>query len=287
MSLLLAWIASISSGLEPIILKASSRKLIRSPWLFNLLWIGAAYPLLVPFTILEGAHTPRDWVTFVWLGLFHAGFFLLYTSALYKIDASTMAPLFSLRTVFAVLLSIVVLGENFTPLKFSLMGIIILCSPLASYDEHLGLRAYRQKYVLLAILAMASLALAGFFVNRAYAQNGFATTALWQDTFTLIFLLPSLLFVKWRQESWGIGKFLPFVLMGILGFIYVATTSVAYGRAYGLSSVIVSLPLSMVFVWLIAQKYPDWLESHPPYVYRMRFSGALIMVACAILLSLV
>ncbi|HSX15266.1 MAG TPA: EamA family transporter [Candidatus Saccharimonadales bacterium] len=287
MSLLLAWIVSITSGLEPIILKASSKNLIRSPWLFNFLWISSAYPLIVPFAIMHGAHWPVNWMTFVWLGLFHAGFFLLFTAAIYKIDTSTVTPLFALRTVFGVLLSVFVLGEHFTLLKFILIGVIVLASPLTSYDEHRGLKAFRQKYVLLAVLAMASLALAGYFTNRAYAQSGYASTVLWQDTFTFMFLAPSLFFVKWKQESWNARKFLPFVLLALVGFIYVAGTAAAFGQALGLSTVIVSLPISMILVWLIGLKYPNWLEYHPHSVYMVRFSGAFVMVACAIALSFV
>ena len=286
MDIMLAWLASISSGIEPLILKASSKSLIKSPWLFNVFWIGAALPLIIPFALLRGGGMPENWATFLLVGSCNALFLTLYTSALYRIDASTMAPLFSLRTVFALFLSVLVLHEHFTPVKFVLICIILLASPLASYDEHLKFKAFRNRYTFLAIFAMAALALAGFFTNRAYQQNGAATTILWQDACTLLFLLPTLVFVKWEKETWSPRKFVPFTLLALMGFIYTAATTVAYGRAYGIATVIVSLPLSMVFVYFAAKKWPHMLEKHPGNVYAMRFSGAVIMVGCAIILSL-
>ncbi|MBP9852606.1 MAG: EamA protein [Patescibacteria group bacterium] len=285
MTILLAWIASISSGLEPLILKASSKTLIKSSWLFNVFWVGATYPLVVPLMLLWGAGMPHSWGVFVALGIFHALFFLLYSTALFKIDTSTMAPLFSFRTVFAVLLGVVVLHEQLSILSILLVCVIILASPLASFDEHLGLRAFKNKYIFVAIASMTALALTGYFVNKAYAENGFTTTVLWQDTFTLLFLAPSLFFVKWQDETWTKQKAVPFAALGVTGFIYVASSAIAYGKAYTISSVIVSLPLSMIFVWIASKKFSSWLESHPPYVYKIRFIGAAIMVTCAILLS--
>ena len=288
MTLLLAWIASISSGLEPLILKASSKNLIKSPWLFNIFWIGAALPLIIPFAVARGGHMPASWGIFLLIGASHALFLTLYTSALYKIDASTMAPLFSLRTIFALILSMLVLHESFTAVKFLLICSILLASPLASYDEHLKFKAFRNRYTLLAVISMAALALAGYFTSQAYQHNGAATTILWQDVCTLLFLLPTAVFVKWKKETWSAKKFLPFAILALMGFIYTASTTVAYGHAYGLSSVIISLPLSMIFVWLVSMipKYKGWLEDHPPSVYRIRFAGATIMVLSAILLSL-
>lgn len=285
MDILLAWLASISSGIEPVILKASSKNLIKSPWLFNVFWIGAALPLIIPFALLRGGGLPVSWGPFLLLGISHALFLTLYTSALYKIDASTMAPLFSLRTIFALLLSVWVLHEQFTVLKLVLIGIILLASPLASYDEHLRFKAFNNRYTFLAVFSMAALALAGYFTNQAYQQNGAATTILWQDACTLLFLLPTLAFVKWNNEKWSVRKFMPFAFLALMGFTYTATTTVAYGRAYGIATVIVSLPLSMIFVYFAAKKWPDMLEKHPGKVYAMRFSGAAIMVGCAIALS--
>ncbi len=134
---------------------------------------------------------------------------------------------------------------------------------------------------------MLSLAFMGYFTNISVARNGYATTLLWQDLLTLLILLPTLKLVKkGDEEKFSIKKLYPFMLLGLTGFTYTVTATLAYAHNLALSSVIVSLPLSMVFAYLLSRKYARFLEKHPPKVYAIRFLAASIMVSCAIGLSL-
>lgn len=285
MDILFAWIASISSGLEPLIIKATSRQQVKDPWLFNVLWLAISAPFIIVFALLRGGGMPTDWVTLLLASATATGFYVLYTLSIYKLDVTTLAPLFSLRTVFAVLLGVFFLGESVSLLGAALIVAIVLASPLASYDEHLRLKAFMHKQILLAVCAMLVLALEGYFVNRSAAANGYATTILWQDILSFLLLLPTLALAKLDKERFTRSKLLPFLLLGITGFIYRATTTVAYAHNLALSSVIVSLPFSMVFAYLVSRRRPDMLESHPPRVYVMRFAGAAVMIVAAIWLS--
>lgn len=285
MELALAWLAAVTTGLESIVIKMTSRSLVRSPWLFNVLWLAFALPLIMALAVAQGGGIPKDWSSLLLLSLSSAGFYVFYTVAIYKIDVSTMSPLFSIRTIFAVLLGMLLLGEKVSVLGIALMAITILASPLASYDEHLQLKAFLHKHVLLAILAMISLAFMGYFTNPSVEHNGYATTILWQDITTLVILLPTLKLVKWKREKIRPKSIMPFIFLGFGSFVYTATTTYAYSRSLSLSSIIVSLPLSMIFAFLLSYHYPDLLEKHPPRVYAIRFSGAAIMVTCAIWLS--
>ncbi len=58
--------------------------------------------------------------------------------------------------MFAVILGFAVLHERVGLLGVILIAIIVLLSPLAAYDEHLKLKAFFQKYILLAIIASTS-----------------------------------------------------------------------------------------------------------------------------------
>lgn len=285
MDIVFAWIASISTGLEPLIIKATSRRQIKDPWLFNVLWLAISAPFIVLFALIRGGGMPADWFTLLLASATAAGFYVLYTLSIYKLDVTTLAPLFSLRTVFAVILGVLFLGETVSALGTALIVLIILASPLASYDEHLRLKAFLNKYVLLAVFAMLVLALEGYFVNRSAAANGFATTILWQDILSLLMLLPTLALANLDKERVTRKKLLPFVALGVTGFIYRATTTVAYAHNLALSSVIVSLPFSMVFAYLVSRRRPDMLENHPPRVYAMRFAGTAVMITAAIWLS--
>ncbi len=286
MDLIFAWVASISSGIEPLIVKASSRSLVKNPWLFNFLWVAFGIPLAVAFALFKGGGWPVNWWPIIYMALCSAAFLAFYTYSLYKIDVSTMAPLFSLRTVAAVLLGVWLLHEKLTGLDVALVTLIILMSPLASFDEHLKLRAFWQKHTLLAVLAMIVLALDGYFTNRSAHINGYASTLLWQDVLTLVLLLPTLKYAGLGEEPFTRKKVLPFIILGLCGFGYTASVVAAYGHNLALSSVIVSLPLSMLFAVALSKKYGHILERHPPKVYVVRFSAAAVMVGSAILLSI-
>jgi hypothetical protein len=287
MDILFAWIACIASGITPLIIKASSKSLVKSPWLFNLLWLAFGIPLVVILAIFKDGGLPPDWLSVILLSLSSALFYIFYTVSLYKLDVTTMGPLFSLRTVFAVILGIVILHERVGILGIILIATIVLFSPLAAYNESLKIKAFFQKYVFLAIIAMASLAFMGYFTNISVANNGYATTLLWQDLLTLLMLLPTIRLIKMEgKERFTIGKLYPFMLLGLTGFVYTVTATLAYAHNLALSSVIVSLPLSMVFAYLLSRKYGKFLENHPPKVYVIRFFSASVMVSCAIWLSL-
>lgn len=287
MDLIFAWMASLASGITPLVIKASSKSIVKSPWLFNILWVGFGIPLVVLLAIAKGGGMPADWPSILLLAVASAGFYIFYTVSLYKLDVTTISPLFSLRMVFAVILGLLFLGENISPLGLMLIATIVLTSPLSSYNEKLRIRAFFQKYVVLAIVAMVSLAFMGYFTNISVDKNGYATTLLWQDFLTLLLLLPTLRFAKLQKENFSPKKLAPFMLLGVTGFVYTATATLAYAHNLALSSVIVSLPLSMVLAYLLSKRYDRFLESHSSKVYAIRFLGAFIMVGCAIWLSLI
>ena len=112
-----------------------------------------------------------------------------------------MGPLFSLRTVFAVILGIVILHEKVGILGIVLIAAIVLLSPFAAYDEKLKIKAFFQKYVFLAVIAMVSLAFMGYFTNISVTRNGYATTLLWQDILTFLMLLPTFKLIKIEDEE--------------------------------------------------------------------------------------
>jgi drug/metabolite transporter (DMT)-like permease len=287
MDLLFAWIASVASGITPLVIKASSKSLVKDPWLFNILWVGFGIPLVVLLALLKGGGLPANWISIGLLSLSSACFYIFYTTSLYRLDVTTISPLFSLRTVFAVLLGLIFLNESISGLGIALIVSIILVSPLAAYDQKLKVKAFFHKNVLLVIFAMFSLALMGYFTNISVARNGYATTLLWQDLITLIILLPTLKFANIRKQDVVPKKFIPFLLLGVTGFIYTAASTLAYAHNLALSSVIVSMPLSMVFAYVLSRMNKKYSEHHPPKVYVVRFLGASVMVFCAVWLSFI
>ncbi len=137
MDILFAWIACVASGITPLVIKTSSKSLVKNPWLFNLLWLAFGIPLVAVLAVFKGGGLPSNWPAVIFLSLSSAFFYFFYTVSLYKLDVTTISPLFSLRTVFAVILGIVVLHESIGVFGITLIIIIVLLSPLAAYDENL------------------------------------------------------------------------------------------------------------------------------------------------------
>ncbi len=285
MDILYAWIASIASAMTPLITKASSRSLIKSSWLFNVLWVAFSVPFIATLGFVRGGGMPHNWTPLVLLSSCYAAYYVCITISVFKLDVSTVGPLFSLRAVFAVILGLSFLHETVPPLGLALIALIILATPLAAYNEKLRLKAFMHKYILVAVAAMAFLALVGFFSHLSVADNGYGTTWLWQGPLSLLLLLPTLRFVDFEKETISRRKAYPFLLLGITGFVYTISATTAYAHNLALSSVIVSLPLSMIFAYLLGKISPKFSEGHPGKVYAIRFSGAFVMVACAIWLS--
>ena len=286
MDILFAWIAAIASGIAPLVIKASSKKLIKSPWLFNILWISFRMPLVIILAIFKDGGLPKNILPIIILALCYACYYMLFTYAQYKIDVTTMSPLFTFRSIFSAILGVVFLAEKITLTSFILMLIIIAFSPFASYSEKLKLKAFLSKDVAVAILAMLLLALVGYFTKVSISINGYGTTLLWQDPLILIFLMPTILLTSKDDRQVPKGRLYPFIILGIAGFVYLAASSAAYARNLTLSSIIISLPLSMVFAYLLSRKFKNFLEEHSKKVYLIRFSAAAVMVTCAIWLSL-
>ena len=76
MDVLYAWIACIASGISPLVIKASSKSLVKSPWLFNLLWLAFGIPLVAILAIFKGGGLPPDWLSVILLSLSSALFYI-------------------------------------------------------------------------------------------------------------------------------------------------------------------------------------------------------------------
>lgn len=287
MDILYAWIASLASTAIPLITKATSKTLVKNSWLFNILWVAFSIPFLLILALMKGGGIPTNWIYLLLLSGCYSLYYICITLAVYKLDVTVVSPLFSLRAVFAVLLGIIFLHERISPLGLMLITLIIAATPLSAYNEKLRLKSFLHKHVFVAIFAMLMLALVGFFSHTSVAINGYATTLLWQGPLALIFLLPTLKFIDFKHETFTRKSFTPFIALGISGFIYTITATTAYAHNLAISSIIVSLPLSMIFAYLLSKVNSHFFEKQSNKVYIIRFSGAFIMVGAGIWLSLI
>ena len=109
-----AWIACVSSALTIIITKLTSKHTIRDPWLFNFIWTLIIFLFTIPPAIYYQAGLPKDWWPIIIAGIFAAGWNILYIQSVYRIDVSTLSPLFNFRLIFAIILGSVLFQEQLT-----------------------------------------------------------------------------------------------------------------------------------------------------------------------------
>jgi len=280
-----AWIASISSGLILIITKLTSKYSIKNVWLFNFLWSLISLLFIIPPSLLNQARLPQDWTPIILAGLFSTLWYVFYIISIYLLDVTTISPLFNFRTIFAILIGFLFLGESFTSYQVILMGLVIVMGVFATMDEKFSIKSFFKPSIGLALLAMLFLAINNAYIKLSLVNNSLWTTSLWEKIFNLIFLLPTIpLFCKDLLKI-KLKQVLPVGLMGVFQVITSVTVNIAYGVNVGITSVIMSLPFSMILAILFSVFAPKLLEKHSLKVYAVRLTAALIMIYGAFQLS--
>lgn len=280
-----AWIASALYGLEVIFGKLTSKYLIPNAWLFNFLW--NLYVLLGVgvLTWIYGFSFPSAWGNIILGGFFYALGATFYTLALYRLDVSILAPLYSFRTVFAVILGSVVLGEVLSLSQYGLIGIVIVAGIFVSLDENWTIKSFFNKSVGIAMLDMVALAFMALFTNKALHEVGFWPATFWITFIAQIFLLPTIFLFKKDIIQVRRKQAISIFLVALTGIGSALAVNKAYETNIGITAVIISVPISMFFALAFSIFKPELLERHTAKVYAVRFIAATIMVIAAIKLS--
>ncbi len=280
-----AWIASFSTALIVISTKLTSKHAIANPWLFNFLWTATVLLFIIPLAIFNHATVPTYWLPILLGATSGALFYIFYTLAIYRLDVSVISPLFGFRTIFAVALGVVFLREQFTNYQLFLSAIVIIAGIFATLDEKFNIRSFFNPSVGLALVAMVCLALSGAFTKWATSFNDVWTVNLWMAVISLIVILPTVslfskdLFRIRVKQLWPIG------LMGVFQTVANFALSTAFAVNVGITSLIVSLPLSMVLAAFFSFFAPTLLEKHTAKIYIIRFTAAIVMMYATLQLS--
>lgn len=273
-----AWIASFSAGIYVVIMKLTSKYSIKNPWFFNFLWAFTVMLFTGLPALFNGAGFPRDWLpvflTAVFSALFHAAF--IFSVSL--LDVSTLSPLFNFRSVFAVLLGVLFLGEYFSTIQWIIIGAIVVAGALATIDEKFSLKSFFKPAIAVGLLTMLFLASSNALTKQALVNNDLWTTNLWVSLLKFVIIIPTIpLFykdfykIKFNQIA-SVG------LLAIFSTIANVTSSIGYRTNVGVSSLIMAVPFSMITVFILSFFAPKLLEKHSLKVYALRFIAAIIMI---------
>ena len=116
-------------------------------------------------------------------------------------------------------------------------------------------------------------------------KNDLPTVTLWIMIVNMVVILPTFLFFKKDLKSLKASQIYPVLVLCIFQVIYNFTANIAYGVNIGITSIIISLPLSMVVIFVLSIFKPNLLEKHTLKVYAIRFASAAIMIWGALQLS--
>ena len=281
-----AWIASFFYGLVVIVSKLTTKHAIKNPWMFEFFWELFTLLFLLPIALFSGVGFPQNWGTILIAGFTYAVSGTMYVLALYRLDASVIGPMYTFRTPMSVLLGVFIAKEFLTAEQLVLICIITIAGIFVSFDERMRLRSFFQPNIGFALLAVFAAAVMGLAVNRALGANGYWEATLWISIVGQVFLLGLIpLFIKDFRTTKpaaysGIAISSMVFVIGLLAF------NRAIAENISITTAILSLPLSLIIIFILSRVAPQLLEKHTAQVYMIRLIAALVMVGAALRLSL-
>ena len=156
----------------------------------------------------------------------------------------------------------------------------------ATMDEKFSLKAFISKNIGLGLFFMFVLSIQSLLINRAIDQTNYWTAMLWMSILAPIFSF-ILLFPKFKQDlpSTKPNQYIGVLILSIFGGVGDLSAYKAFEGNVGLSSVIISLPFSMVLAFALSLWKPDLMEKHSIKVYTVRFLAAAVMIWSALQLK--
>lgn len=280
-----AWLSSITYGFGGVIGKLATKYHIKNPWLYNIVWAILTFVFIVPFALLGKVSLPQDWSSMIWLGVASAVTSVTFTFAFYAVDLSILSPLANIRSLFTALLGVMFFQESLLPIKWLLILLLCFAGLFIHLDEKMKLKSFFSKATIIVFVWVITSVWFNTMIKFASANNGFWEVSFWSNLLTVVFLLPTLpLFIKDIRMT-PIKNYSGITINTALWTAGLLFSIKALAINISISSAIMSVPLSMIFVMILAFASPKLLEKHTSKVYVIRTIAAVIMFAAALGLS--
>lgn len=277
--IIFAWIASITFGLYSIVAKLIGTYQLKNSYQFSFFATLFGGMLMSSIAYANGGRLATSWSFIVLAAIFLALGNALYLASLKVLDVSVMAPLFNVRVVITVMLGVLLLGETLSTQSLSIICLIIIAGFFATMDERFSFKSFFSGSIGLGLLFMLLLSLQSIFINRAIDQTNYWTAILWMSLlaigFSFVFLYPK--FKKDLAQS-SVKDYAGVGLLAFIGGVGDLAAYKAYAGNVGISSVIISLPISMVLAFILSLWKPTLMEKHSFKVYGVRFAAAAVMI---------
>jgi drug/metabolite transporter (DMT)-like permease len=278
-SIIFAWIASITYSLYAIIAKLIGKYKIKNNYQFSFFITLFSGIIMAIISYFYGGRLAFNWTYIIFAAGFLALGNVLYLIALKVLDISVMSPLFNIRVAITVLLGFLILGETFSIKSLLMIAIIFIAGFFASMDERFSFKSFFTKNIGLGLLFMLVISIQSILINRAIDQTNYWTATLWISLLAIIFSF-TFLYPKFKHDlkHTQLKDYLGVGLLALIGGIGDLAAFKAFEGNVGLSSVIISLPISMIIVFVLSIWKPKLMEKHSLKVYFVRFLAAGIMI---------
>jgi len=178
------------------------------------------------------------------------------------------------------------LGESLSSKSVLLIVLIFIAGFFATMDEKFSFKSFFTKKIALGLLFMLILSIQSVFINQAIDQTDYWTATLWMSLLAIIFSFV-FLFSKFKKDL-AKSKSQQYLGVGLLSLLGAGGDLAAY-KAFennvGISSVIISLPISMIMAFVLSVWKPSLIERHSLKVYLVRFTAATVMIWAALQLK--
>jgi drug/metabolite transporter (DMT)-like permease len=280
-----AWLASLTFGLSVVIAKIVAKHSIKNMWYFNFIYALFSFLYVIPFALRYELVFPVIWHNLILSSIFDALALVFYTLTLYNLDVSIIGPLFNLRSAFAAILGVFILRETLSLTQIGLILVIFIAGFFVSFTNSFSIKKFLSKSIIFGIIMAFFSALRVIFINKSIEDVGLWETNLLNPLFSVILLLVTIPFfykdIKKTKKIQVVGIAVSAILVTI-GTIF---SNFAYEVNVSISSNIVSLPFSMIIVFILSFIWPKLLEKHSLKIYMIRFTCAFIMIFSALKLS--
>jgi len=150
-------------------------------------------------------------------GVMYIASMLFYLRAIQSEEASVVAPLFQLTTIFSFLLAWVTLGETLT-LRAGAGAVLIIAGVLfLSLDNNLRFAGIKPKVVLGMVVCTLILALANVLFKFYAVREDFWVTTFWTFVGEALFGLALLCLARYRRQFISLIRSHPGALLGVNG----------------------------------------------------------------------
>ncbi|OQX50827.1 hypothetical protein B5M47_02920 [candidate division CPR3 bacterium 4484_211] len=253
-------------------------------WYFLIYFcLGLFLPLFNPIKVIPADIKQLSFILPYTIPIF-IGIFC-FSHALYKLDVTTMGPLFNLGNVFTPLLAFFVLGEKIPFQNIPWLILIVIAGFFAVYDERLKFKSFLNKYVYVFLLWVFCLSITRIAANRGTNALGFWNFTFYEffyGSIGLLFFLP-FIYKKIKVEIKPILFMIPAVVLEFFGLLLILK---AFSYQVVVPAIVNSMPLGSVVAFALSRSNKRLLEYHPLKTYAIRFLGIFLMTVGLIRLAI-